>query len=348
MKLKEIGNTGVKIPPIIFGTSALGNLYSAISDSTKISIVDQCTKLVKQNIVFDSAGKYGAGLALEMLGKCLHKLNVEPKSIIISNKLGWLRKPLTTPEPTFEPGVWRDLQFDAEQQISYNGIIECWEQGNKLLGNIYKPQLVSVHDPDEYISQAETNEDKEKLFLHILDAYKALNDLKKQGQVRAIGVGAKDWKIIQKISEHVDLDWIMIANSMTIMRHPSELLEFMSKIHNKNIAIINSAVFHAGFLTGGNYFDYKLIKPDSFGNKAIFLWREKFFSICKKFNILPAVACVQFALTPPGVVGISLNTSNPGHVKKNVDSVLTKIPKEFFTEMVLSDLISKEYPFLGN
>ncbi len=266
MKLKEIGNTGVKIPPIIFGTSALGNLYSAISDSTKISIVDQCTKLVKQNIVFDSAGKYGAGFALEMLGKCLHKLNVEPKSIIISNKLGWLRKPLTTPEPTFEPGVWRDLQFDAEQQISYNGIIECWEQGNKLLGNIYKPQLVSVHDPDEYISQAETNEDKEKLFLHILDAYKALNDLKKQGQVRAIGVGAKDWKIIQKISEHVDLDWIMIANSMTIMRHPSELLEFMSKIHNKNIAIINSVCISCRIP-----YRWKLFRLQT--NQAGFIWK---------------------------------------------------------------------------
>jgi D-threo-aldose 1-dehydrogenase len=346
MEFKEIGKTGVKIPSIIFGTSALGNLYSAIPDVTKINIVDQCTKLIKQNIVFDSAGKYGAGLALEMLGKSLHELNIGSENIIISNKLGWIRKPLTTPEPTFEPGIWQGLKFDAEQQISYNGILKCWEQGNELLGTKYRPQLLSVHDPDEYMQQGKTNDEKENLFLQILDAYKALNDLKKQGKVKAIGVGAKDWKIIRKISEHVELDWIMIANSMTIFRHPSELLEFMEKMHKKNIAIINSAVFHAGFLTGGHFFDYKHIKPDSPENIAIFQWREKFFSICMKYNISPSVACVQFALTPPGVISISLNSSNPQHVKKNIDSVLTKIPKEFYIEMKSNGLISKEYPYI--
>jgi D-threo-aldose 1-dehydrogenase len=121
----------------------------------------------------------------------------------------------------------------------------------------------------------------------------------------------------------------------------------MDKMHKKNIAIINSAVFHAGFLTDGEFFDYRLIKPDSPDNIAIFSWREKFFSICKKFNIPPAVACIHFAMTSPGVVAISLNTSNPDHVKKNIDSVLSKIPKEFYSEMVSSALIGKEYPYLG-
>jgi len=55
--------------------------------------------------VFDSAGKYGAGLALEVLGQCLEELNVPPEKVVISNKLAWKRIPLPEgAEPTFEPG----------------------------------------------------------------------------------------------------------------------------------------------------------------------------------------------------------------------------------------------------
>jgi D-threo-aldose 1-dehydrogenase len=82
-----------------------------------------------------------------------------------------------------------------------------------------------------------------------------------QGIVKAVGVGAKHWKIIQRIANDVSLDWVMIANSMTIKGHPQELLDFMMELDAKGVTIINSAVFHSGFLLGGDYFDYKLTKP---------------------------------------------------------------------------------------
>ncbi len=88
------------------------------------------------------------------------------------------------------------------------------------------------------------------------------------------------------------------------------------------------------------------IKPDSSENKAKFKWREDFFAICKKHDVDPANACVQFALTPPGVISVSLNTSNPGRVRKNVESVESKIPDDFWKEMVKKGLIDKDYPHL--
>ncbi|HLO60846.1 MAG TPA: aldo/keto reductase [Bacteroidales bacterium] len=342
MEHKTIGNTGVKIPPIIFGTSALGNLYTALPYETKLAIVSECLKHVPKPVVFDSAGKYGAGLALEELGRILHQLNISPDDVAISNKLGWIRMPLLTPEPTFEKGVWMDIQHDARQNISYEGIHECWEQGNALLGN-YKPALVSVHDPDEYLAMATDKAHFNKLFSDILEAYKALGSLKKEGIVKAVGVGAKDWTTIRMIANEVNLDWVMFANSLTIYRHPQELLDFMDELHKKGVAIINSAVFHAGFLTGGDFFDYVKIKPDSEVNKSRFQWREEFFSVCKKHNVLPANACVQFALTAPGVVSISLNTSNPARIKDNVQSVNCTIPGDFWKEMIDRKLIDTDY-----
>jgi len=346
MEHRPIGSTGVSIPTVIFGTSALGNLYSALSDGTKTSIIKECLLNVPKPVVFDSAGKYGAGLALEKLGEILQKLNVSPEDIVISNKLGWLRTPLRTPEPTFEKGVWINIKNDARQNISYEGIIECWEQGNELLGGSFKPMLVSIHDPDEYLSTAHDDAQFRRLFSNIVEAYKALSELKSQGKVKGIGVGAKNWKTIRLIAQEVDLDWAMFANSMTIYRHPTDLLEFMGQLHAKGVGIINSALFHAGFLTGGDFFDYVHIKPDSSENRSKFKWREDFFAICEKHDIDPANACVQFALTPPGVISVSLNTSNPERVKKNVESVDCKIPDGFWKEMVKKDLIDKNYPHL--
>src|SRR6476660_9673362 len=141
-KVHERKLNAMELPPILFGTSGLGNLFVALDEEAKFNIVKECVRLSKGKIVFDSAGKYGAGLALETLGKLLKQLNVPKEEVIISNKLGWLRTELKTPEPTFEPGVWKDLKHDAVQKISYDGIMECFEQGNELL-NGYIPQMVS-------------------------------------------------------------------------------------------------------------------------------------------------------------------------------------------------------------
>ena len=58
------------------------------------------------------------------------------------------------PSRLFEPGVWMGLEHDAVQRISYDGILECWDEGCRLLGDAYKPRLASVHDPDEYLAAA--------------------------------------------------------------------------------------------------------------------------------------------------------------------------------------------------
>src|SRR5690349_14401047 len=174
---KELKNHDV-IPPVIFGTSSLGNLYQAIDYKTKRDIVNECIEYSFGRPLFDTAGKYGAGMALETLGRCLSDLCIHPDDVIICNKLGWYQTELLTQEPTFEKGVWVDLKNDAVQKISYDGILQCFNQGNRLLG-IYSAKMVSVHDPDEYLATAKNKIEEEQKYQDILEAYRALSDLKK-------------------------------------------------------------------------------------------------------------------------------------------------------------------------
>jgi D-threo-aldose 1-dehydrogenase len=328
------------LPKVIFGTSGLGNLYVAHSEDEKLAIVAECIKHSGKPVVFDSAGKYGAGLALECLGKSLKALNVPPEDVLISNKLGWLRTKLTTPEPTFEPGVWKNLKYDAQQKIGYDGILECYEQGNALL-NGYSAQLVSVHDPDEYLPAVATNAEKEERYQDILDAYTALGELKLSGKVSAIGIGSKDWRIIERISKDIRLDWVMIANSMTVHSHPLELFNFMKELKRRGIAIINSAVFNGGFLIGSDFYNYRAVSPES--HPELYHWRKKFYQLCDHFKLRPADVCANFGLNVAGVTSIALNTTNPKRVADNIAMASVAVPSDFWNEMKVLGLIDKTY-----
>ena len=345
MKYQSLGNTDLSVPQIVFGTSCLGNLYEELPPATKLDISREWFAHLKPPVVIDTAGKYGAGLALEFIGKNLRELGIDPDQIVISNKLGWKRVPLTTPEPTFEPGVWMGLQHDAQQCISYEGILECWEQGQELLGEPYSQQLLSVHDPDEYLAEAQSDAERAERLADIVSAYEALGELRASGKAKAVGVGAKDWRVVKEIAERVPLDWVMLANSMTIYRHPPELLEFINWLVAEKVAIINSAVFHAGFLVGGKFFDYRVLSEDSPEDAPIFAWRKQFLELCDRHKVSPAHACVQFALSPPGVLAISLNTSQPAKVSQNVNLVSEPIPTKFWSDLKQTGLIDTQYPY---
>lgn len=335
----------IALPRVIAGTSLLGNLYEAYPYEQKKEIIKAYIEATNGTPVFDSAGKYGAGLALETLGKCLRELEIKPDEVNISNKLAWLRTPLNTEEPTFEPGVWKNLQYDAVQNISYQGIIACFEQGNELL-RTYIPQMVSVHDPDEYLAASKDAEDEQKRYNDILEAYRALQDLKVKGLVKQIGIGAKTWTTIERIYNDVPLDWVMLANSLTIYHHPPELLSFVQRLYKDDVTVVNSAVFHGGFLIGSNYFNYQLVTKDDAEHKKLFTWRERFYTICKEFEITPAEACIYFGLHVPGVTSIALNSSSPHRTQQNIALANACIPGEFWIKMKEEGLINRDYSYL--
>jgi D-threo-aldose 1-dehydrogenase len=343
---KPLGRTGLTVPQVVYGTSYLGNLYKALSYQDKLNLIKKWFECTEKPVVIDTAGKYGAGLALEVIGKGLGDLGIDPGEIIISNKLGWYRVPLTTDEPTFEPGAWADLENDCIQTFGYEGIMKCFEQGNELLGGGYKSEVASIHDPDEYLLAAESPEDRDKRLLEILESYRALFDLKKEGRVKAVGIGSKDWTIIMELYEHVPFDWVMFANSFTIFSHPGELLSFMDKLNHNGVGIVNSAVFHGGFLTGGDKFDYQDVDPESDRGEIIFGWRDAFYALCEKHGVNPGDACLHFGLSHPAIVSIALNTSKPEKMIRNVEILQKEIPGAFWSDLKNRGLINPGYKYL--
>jgi len=333
------GKTGLKLPPIVFGATSLGNLFRAIDPQEKSRIVEQWVANVAPPIVIDSAGKYGAGMSLEVIGRELDRIGIPKSNVVISNKLAWRRTPLITAEPTFEPGAWFGLEHDAVQDISHDGILRCFEEGNAFLSP-YAADLVSVHDPDEYLAAATDDSDLKKRTTDIVGAYRALERLRDDGKVAAVGIGAKNWQSIQWLSNYCRFDWVMFANSYTIYSHPIELLEFMNRLSNDGVGIINSALLHGGFLVGGDFFDYRKIDAVVPSDAAKIEWRNQFWSICREFDISPMDAACAFGRQPKAVNTVAISSSRADRVASHVQSVALTIPEPFWTALRNERLIN--------
>jgi len=258
---------------------------------------------------------------------CLEELGVPPESVLISNKLAWKRIPLSPgSEPTFEPGAWVNLKNDATQDISYQGMFDCFEEGNRLLGK-YSARIVSVHDPDEYLAGAKDEQELAKRREDVLGAYTALAELRSAGKVLSIGVGAKDVSAIDWISDHVQLDWAMFACTITPYTHTEFSKRLLRKLGNQGVHVINSAVFHSGFLVGGENFDYGKIDPESKDGKEKLAWRTSFNELCAEFEVEPRTACVQFSFLFPQIKSVALNTSKANRVASTIDLAHAKVPQ---------------------
>ncbi|MGN0832578.1 MAG: aldo/keto reductase [Kiritimatiellia bacterium] len=309
--------------PVIFGTSCLGNLYKVVPFATKLEIVSEWFQAFPRPFV-DSAGKYGAGLALECIGRALRALGKRPGDLTISVKLGWRRQPLTTPEPTFEPGAWAGLEWDARQDISAAGILRCYEEARELLG--YPIDYVSVHDPDEYLQSAADGLRASRR-ADVLGAYAALFALKARGEVKGVGIGAKDWTAIRDLYRDVKFDWVMFACAPTLLRHPPELLAFVDELKAANVMLIDSAVFNGGFLMGSDMLDYRKAEPSK--DAEAFAFRDRYLARCREFGLDPAVPAVQYAYRL-GFDAVALNTSSPRRIRQNADYAKAVVPEAFW------------------
>ena len=318
----------MKLTPIIFGTSCLGNLYKVVPFETKVAIAAEWFKAFDRPVI-DSAGKYGAGLSLDCIGRALRELGKQPGDLAISVKLGWRRsrRLAAGEEPTFEPGAWAGLEWDAVQDISYDGILRCFAEAKELLGG-FPVDLVSVHDPDEYLSAAN---DASIAKDDVLGAYRALFELKARGEVKGVGIGAKDWRVIRLLwREGVTFDWAMFACAPTLLVHPPELLDFVRELKAAGVTLIDSAVFNGGFLTGGDMIDYRTADPVK--DAAAFAFRDRYLALCRADALDPAAPAVEYAYRL-GFDAVALNTSSPRRILQNAAYAHLAAPAAFWKEL---------------
>jgi D-threo-aldose 1-dehydrogenase len=118
---RTLGTTGLYLPRIVFGTAALGNVERVMTDQAKIALCGEFLRLLAPPVWIETSYAYGDGMALEVLGRALRKLDVTGDEVELQ------------------------LTIDARHVSS---IAECWERSCRLLGDA-RPKLIAIGDADE-------------------------------------------------------------------------------------------------------------------------------------------------------------------------------------------------------
>lgn len=331
-KLKIIGKNHLTPSSISFGGAPIGELFENLTE-------ENCNKTLENNFkhgvkLFDTSPYYGLGLSETRLGNFLK--NKERDSYLISTKVGRYLVPENPKK--IDRGNWKGgLNFKPIIDYSYDGVMKSFEQSLNRL-KIENIDIALIHDVDEF-SHGDLAQKYFKTSMN--GAYKALEKLKEEGLVKAIGVGLQDASMCMQFAKSGNFDCMLLANRYTLLEQKTAL-EFFPIANEKKISILLAGVYNSGILIKGLKkgitYEYSPIN-NSIKNKYL-----KLKKICDNFNIPVGAASLQFAYYPKEVSTLILGMDKPLHIEENLNLLNFKINPEFWSILKQKNIINIDCP----
>ncbi|WP_395310876.1 aldo/keto reductase [Mycobacterium sp. AMU20-3851] len=213
MKYAVLGETGLEVSAVSFGTAPLGDMFGAADAGSAIAAVHDA---IDAGInLFDSSPYYGGGLAEERLGSALKDV---PDPVLVATKAG-------------------RYGFD-EFDFSPTRIREGFHHSLRLLQRDHV-DILQLHDI-EFVSLGGVFE----------DAYAELVRLKDEGKCRFIGMTGYPLHTLRRAVRETDLDVVLNYAHFTLLN--TELTDGLLPAAEENgTAVINAAAVALGLLTPG-------------------------------------------------------------------------------------------------
>ncbi len=297
-----ISSTGLNIPTICFGTTALGDMPDTYGYA-----VDEARAHATLNAIFDSpigfldtSRNYGAGRSEERIGTAIKARGGLPKGFVISSKLD------------------RDMNtnlFDAERAQ------RSLEESLQAL-NVSSIPLLHLHDP-EYASDLKDVTKKG-------GALEVLFRMKAQGLAQAVGLAAGRTDIMMPLMRDWDFDAIISHNRYTLLnRNGTEMFELAK---SRNMAVINAAPYASGILAKGAVqqplFAY-MPADDSILSRV-----KAIEALCSQHGVPVGAASLQFSMRSPLVASTICGVSTPDRVQQTIDWANRSIPDALWKDLL--------------
>jgi D-threo-aldose 1-dehydrogenase len=307
---------GVSISQLGLGTATLGGMYSSLAESDVSNAIH--TALDCGINFIDTAPHYGKGAAERRLRQ--HLEGVPRSSFVMSTKVGRVMIP---------GGGAKDPQFfDADESVtaiydfSAEGVERSLTESLERLG-LDSVEIVLIHDPDDYADVA------------ISQAYSALEKMRSQGLVKAIGVGMNQSAIPTRFVKETDIDLVLIAGRYSLLDQ-SAGVDLLPAALERNVAIIAAGVFNSGILANpvpGATYNYIPASDD------ILQRAQKMNEVVREFGVTISQAALQFPMRHPAVKAVLVGCRSGEEVRANVDAFDAPIPEGLW--QALADLQSE-------
>jgi len=330
---RQVGGTSLSVPVFGYGSAHLGELYGLVDETDATATVDAAWDAGVR--LFDSAPWYGLGLAEHRLGHALRRR--QRSEYVLTTKVGRvLERPF---DPSgFKSGTWTGgLKFEHRFDYRYDAIMRSYEDSLQRL-SINTVDALIIHDLDEIYHREEFGYRKRDL---VNSGIKALEELKRRGDIKAIGMGINTRAALEQVAPIVDLDFVLVAMPYTLLDQVS-LHTGMAECVRRGVSVVIGAPFASGILVTGSGSTSKY----GYANAAPEMQQKVrgIEAVCKAHGVSLPSAALQFVLAHPAVVAEIPGAAKPAEVEQNVASFRAKIPTSFWSDLKAQGLIDPEAP----
>jgi D-threo-aldose 1-dehydrogenase len=335
---RRLGRSNLEVTEIGFGSAPLGDLYTRLDDATAIATVSAA--LEGGITLIDTSPHYGNGLAEHRCGTALRRVTRE--GFVLSTKVGRWMNPRGVKSTglggSASPGFAGGFPHVAAFDYSYDGAMRSFEQSMLRLG-VDAIDIILIHDVDVWTHGRDNIEQR---FREAMEgAYRALDQLRSEGVVKAIGVGLNEAGMCARFARAGDFDTMLLAGRYSLLEQPA-LDEFLPLAEAKGIGVMLGGVFNSGILaTGpiaGARYNYRIAPPE------IVARVERIEKICRAHGTALADAALRFPLGHPAVSSIVLGAVTPDEVRRNLASREVKIPAALWRDFKAEGLLAGDVP----
>ncbi len=313
------------LPAIGYGAANLGNLFRPLTDDDAWAVLDAAWEAGIR--FFDTAPHYGLGLSERRLGAFLR---TKPRGeYVLSTKAGRLLRP----NPDHVPGgldTGNDFHVPDDVRrvwdFSEHGIRASLEESRERLG-IERIDLLYLHDPERH-----------DLDLALAEAFPALEALRSEGEVAAIGIGSMVSAALARAVREADLDTIMVAGRYTLLEQPAAA-DVLPACEESGTGIVAASVFNSGLLAApeprrdGRY-EYGEL-PDDLWHRLV-----RIAEVCRAHDVPLPAAAVQFPLQADAVRSVVVGGSRPEQVRQNAVYAALPVPDALWADLADGGLIA--------
>jgi D-threo-aldose 1-dehydrogenase len=319
------------------GGSGLGTLYQNVSDEQAQDMLIAAHEGGMR--YFDTAPFYGYGKSELRLGRFLR--GVPRDSFTVSTKVGrYLTPPLGEP---LEYGSWaKPLHLRPVFDYSYDGTMRAFEQSANRFG-FADFDVLFIHDVDRY-----THGDRyEEMFGQAMDGcYRALDELRAAGHVRAIGIGINESEPAERFLKAGTFDVVMIAGRYTLLEQGA-LDRLLPTAEAQNVEVVAVGIFNSGVLAApaaqvatSNY-NYTRV-PTDIANRV-----ERLHAVCGNYTVPVQAVALQFPFGHPAISTVLIGCSHPDHIAQSLDWASIPIPDALWADLKAAGCLAADVPTPG-
>jgi len=280
---------------------------------------------------FDTAPQYGLGRGEHFVGDALR---YHREGTVLSTKVGGLLTPVLSDADRKRPHNWaQPFPFEISYDYSYDAILRSWQDSLQRLG-LASVDILYIHDIGTMTHGAEAAAKWQQLTTG--GGYRALQELKANGAIKAIGIGVNEFEVLEDALALGDWDIFLLAGRYTLLDQTS--LDFLETCRRRGVSVIAAAPFNGGALMGNGTWNYAKA-PAAIVDRV-----RRLEAFCTAHDVPLGAAALQFPMAHPAVSTMLPGPRSPDEVDGLLDWWQVEIPPAFWNELAESGLLKAGTP----